>query len=632
MSFIYITESTSTDINKFVSEISESSGPIQLDTETTGLDVFSEKVILLQVKLNNIYIFNCLTINPNVIKDIVNLINLSKRTVILHNAKFDMKFLFRYFGVMLNKVYDTMWMEVLINQGIGQKLYSLEDLVFKYCGVQLDKTVRRSFFESFNGNVTQEQLIYSAQDVEYLEHIRKQQLTSLEKAGEMKVVELENNLLPVVAEMEYNGIGLDERDWTSLSERNLEVFQKQEIDLKEYVLDRLLEKPFNNALEFADKLNIPVKSKRGRTAVEGLSNPQLIKEWASQQLNLGSPKQVLTMIKALGVDVPSTNEKVLRDYKNEHPFISNLIDYREFDKKLTTYGLGFLKNINPVTKRVHTELMNLGADSGRFSSQNPNLQNIPSFDKKTKTLEYRECFRAPEGKLLLATDYSQQEYRLAGAVTKEKVIIDAYKAGKDMHTATAALVNNKSMDEVTKIERNTAKTINFAILYGSTEYGLSFNMGIPVGEAKKIVDTFYEGYPTLNVVKKAIEDKILELRYSVTLLGRRRYWNPEPDFSTPQEIIKYRNRMKREGFNHIIQGGGADITKLALVELRKRNPFGDMFKLILQVHDEILAEISKEILKEATEFMESIMKEVEQPFLGEIPAAVESHAGERWSK
>lgn len=631
MSFIYITD-VSKDIEKFVAELSESSGPIKLDTETTSLDIFSARLILLQIKLKNTYIFNCLTVNKKQIEDIVRLINLTGRTVILHNAKYDMKILYNHFKIMLENVYDTMWMEVLINQGIGQKLYSLEDLVFKYCDVLLDKAVRRSFFENFTGNITQEMLVYSAQDVEYLEHIREQQILALKKAGEMKVVKLENDLVPVVAEMEYNGIGLDKKDWEDLSERNQRIFEKQEIDLKEYVINKLLEQPFNNALEFADKLNIPVKTKRDRLAVEGLSNPQIIKEWATQQLNLGSPKQVLTMIRALGVDVPGTNEKVLRDYKNEHPFISNLIDYREFDKKLTTYGLGFLKNINPLTGRVHTELMNLGADSGRFSSQNPNLQNIPSFDKKTGTLEYRECFKAPEGKLLLSTDYSQQEYRLAGAVTREKVIIDAYTSGKDMHTATAALVNNKSMDDVTKIERNIAKTINFAILYGSTEYGLSFNMGIPVGEAKKIVDTFYNGYPTLTAVKKAIENRILELKYSVTLLGRRRYWNSEPDFSTPQEILKYRNRIKREGFNHIIQGGGADITKLALVELRKRNPFGDLFKLILQVHDEILVEISKDILKEAKEFMESVMKEVEQPFLGEIPAAVESHYGERWGK
>lgn len=626
MSFIYITDYSSNDMHQFLTELSQYTGPIKLDTETTSLNIFSAKLLLLQIKLKNTYIFNCQTLDDSQLKDIIWLIKSTNRIVIFHNAKYDLKILYNNFRIMLENVYDTMWMEVLINQGVGQKLYSLEDLVFKYCNVQLDKSIRKSFYENNTGNITQEQLIYSAQDVEYLEYIRDTQLEMLKKAGEMKIVKLENRLTPVVAEIEYNGIYLNKEDWTKLNDENQLSFQKQEHELKSYLIGKLLEVPFTNALEFADRLNIPVKTKRDREALVNILDPNFVLEWALEKFNLGSSKQVLTAIKMLGVDVPSTNEKVLSDHKNKHEFIASLLNYREFDKKLTTYGLSFLDNIKSETGRVHTELMNLGADSGRFSSQNPNLQNIPR-DKR-----FRECFMAPEGKLLLSTDYSQQEYRLAGAVTKERRIIDAYLAGKDMHTATAALVNNKSMEEVTKQERQDAKTINFAILYGSTEYGLSFNMGIPVKEAKSIVDAFYNGYPTLAKVKSAIEDRIIELKYSVTLMGRRRYWKDEPDFSTPQEIVKYKNRMKREGFNHIIQGGGADITKLALVELHNRNPFGDKFKMVLQVHDEIVAEIDESIKEPATEFMESIMKEVEQPFLGEIPAAVESHVDKRWSK
>ncbi len=632
MGFIYLDGTNYSEVERFIAELGEYSGPIKLDTETTGLDIFTADLILLQIKLKNTYIFNCLSIKKEYIRNLIDLLNSTRRTIILHNAKYDLKILYNHFKIMLENVYDTMWMEVLINQGIGQKFYSLEDLVFKYCDVVLDKTVRKSFFTNFAGNITQEMLVYSAQDVEYLEYIREQQIKQLKAEGEMKVVKLENDLVPALAEIEYTGIGIDSQEWVNISKRNLEIFEKQEIDLKQYVINELLKKPFSNALEFADKLNIPVKTKRDRLAVEGLSDPSLIRDWATNQFNLGSHKQVLTMIKALGVDVPSTNEKVLKDYKNEHEFISNLLDYREFEKKLSTYGLSFLNNIHPVTGRIHTELLDLGADSGRLSSQSPNLQNIPSYDKKTKTLEYRECFRADPGKLFLSVDYSQEEYRLAGAITKEKVIIDAYKENKDMHTATAALIGNKAMEDVTKIERNNAKPINFAILYGSSEYGLSYNLGIPVQAAKNIIDIFYGGYPTLAKVKKAVEDRIVELKYSVTLLGRKRYWKDEPDFSTPQEILKYRARMKREGFNHIIQGTGADIAKLAIVELRKRNPFGDKFKMVLQVHDEILAEITNDIKEEATYFMESVMREVEQPFLGEIPAVVESHCSERWSK
>jgi DNA polymerase-1 len=176
---------------------------------------------------------------------------------------------------------------------------------------------------------------------------------------------------------------------------------------------------------------------------------------------------------------------------------------------------------------------------------------------------YRECFIPDEGYVFAIVDYSQQEYRLAGAVSRDNVIIKAYQSGSDMHTATAQTQTGKT--EVTPEERNIGKTINFAVLYGSTEFGLKHNLQIPIEEAKEILRKFWDGYPNLSKFMELAGKKILELGFSSTVMGRRRYNVPKPTFGNSYEISKWRERVLREGRNHIIQGGGADMLKIAMI-------------------------------------------------------------------
>jgi len=255
-----------------------------------------------------------------------------------------------------------------------------------------------------------------------------------------------------------------------------------------------------------------------------------------------------------------------------------------------------------------------------------NMQNIPV------QTGHREAFMAEEGFSLLACDYSQQEYRLAGAISKEPKIIEAYINGFDMHIATAALRYKKELVDITKEERNKGKAVNFTIIYGGTEYALSKNLNIPKREAIELLNEYWAGYPILSAHKTATENKIAELGYSVTLLGRRRYWKELSPFSTPQEVVNYENRMKREGYNHIIQGTGADVTKLAMIGIDRNNPFGDKFRLLLQIHDELVAEIHDSIIEDATRFMKYEMETAFQPFLGVIPALADAHVAKRWTK
>jgi DNA polymerase-1 len=230
----------------------------------------------------------------------------------------------------------------------------------------------------------------------------------------------------------------------------------------------------------------------------------------------------------------------------------------------------------------------------------------------------------------MSVDYSQQEYRLTGGVSKEPKIIEAYIAGLDMHIATAAVIYRKQPSEVTKAERSVGKGVNFSLLYGSTEWGLSRNLNISVEEAKEIIEKFRRGYPVLMAFKDEIEKQILKRLYSATVLGRRRYFEKPVFFADAKDFYKWESSVRREGFNHIIQGSGADVIKIAMVNIHKKNPFGDKLRILLQVHDELDFEVHKSVVDDAEEFVKQEMLAAEQPFLGELPAAVDVKVADCW--
>lgn len=624
MDYSYIKHKNDNNFLEFVHELGQGNSPIGFDTETTGLDCFTDKILLLQFCVNKkIFMFDAVELSHSFLDEVIRAAVDSKRMFIGHNIKFDLKFVYKTFSKLILNTYDTMITEVLINAGVGKTTYSLASLVEKYCGVTLDKEVRKDFFTDFNG-FTQENLLYSAMDVAFLTPIYEQQLTRAYDQKLNRTLDLECRLVPVVAMMEYWGVPLDIITWKELADKNHALYIEKEKLLKETLLNRVDFSKYKNALQAIDALIIPEKRKGKRKILEAVVGIEEIKAVVMSMFNVGSTYQVTAVLNLTGVPVENTNEKTLKDIRNKYDIVDTILEFREVEKAEDTYGYSFLENINPVTGRIHTEYFNIGAATGRFSSSRPNLQNIK------KESEYRSCFVAGEGKSLIAADFSQQEYRLVGAVSKEPVIIQAYKDGLDMHFLTAMNDTGKSASEITKEDRNRAKGINFAIIYGSSEYGLAYNLKIPVEKGKEILEKFYGGYPTLSSFKKAAEDMILKLKYSVTPLGRRRYFEQEPPFADSYEIYKYRRKLCKEGFNHIIQGGGADITKISLVDLFYNNPFGDKFKILLQVHDEIVVEVDDDIKDEALTFVIKTMEAAEQPFLGEIPAKVDGQVAKYW--
>jgi len=600
-----------------------SADEIGLDVETTSLDLFLSDLLLIQIEANNkIFVIDVKNVGKDFVKYIVSLIIDSNKLCIGHNIKFDIQILHTYTGELISNVFDTMVSETLMYQGIGKQFYSLKELVDKYYGVELDKSERDGFVN--NPDVfSQNQLIYAALDVKFLRGIKEKQTEILINQGQGEVLELEKRFEAPVASMELNGVLIDKDCWRQLEQDATNKKAELESKIKESIVSRLnLNKA--NLYELAMEYKIPVTTKRLRTQLESITDVNTYPGFLYENLNINSHSQMLKVLVSLGVPVTSTGEDVIKDFKGSDESIKLLLDYREQEKRRSTYGENFLKDIHPKTGRFHTEFHQVGTATGRLSASR--LHQVP------RNADYRRSFVAREDFLIMAADYSQQEYRLAGSISGEPRIIEAYQAGKDMHTATASIIYNKGMDNISKDERDFGKTVNFATLYGSTEWGLARNLGIELDEGRRLLDIFWKGYPTLKAFKDEAEKQIWKHKYSVTPLGRKRYFENRTLFVDDKDYYKYMKRVQREGFNHIIQGCGADIIKIAMCNIYYENPYKDMLYFYLQAHDEVVSEIWQGHKDFYAKFVVDCMLKAEQPFLEDIPAKVDYNIGKSWTK
>lgn len=614
------------EIGGLISDLSNVS-MIGLDTETTGIDPLISKILLVQIGVgDNVYVMHRGNLGKLFFTKLLEIIKENNIKCIGHNIKFDIKILHTDTGILLRNLHDTMIVESVLTAGVGDKLSSLAKLVSKYCGEELVKDTRLEFIDmDWNSTFTDQQITYAGTDILYLDKIYNSQIELATKEGLLPTIELEMNLVPAVAKMELQGILLDVEHWNGLikdSESNIVRLSKV---MKDLIFNSVPVASYGNAYQFARALAIPVKAKKLQKILESIVDPSVSMIWINENFNIGSHKQLLTALHLCGIDTPDTNEKTLNKLP-QNDIIDVILEYRDYEKRLSTYGQNIIDLINPVTGKIHTEYFQVGTQTGRFSSKNPNLQNIPIDNG------FREGFISRPGYSFIAMDYSQQEYRLAGALSGEPVILDAYLRGADMHIATAALKFKKDFHDITKDERKFGKTMNFAIIYGTTIWGLKRNFKISLEESQDLLDEYWAGYPRLFALKTKIESKIMELGYSITPMGRKRYFKPIPSFGTPYEIEKITSQMKREGFNMVIQGGGADVTKLSIINMENNNPFGNKFSLLLQVHDEVVAEVEDSILKEAEDFMRYEMVTAFQPLLGKIPAITDAKISKRWTK
>jgi DNA polymerase-1 len=313
---------------------------------------------------------------------------------------------------------------------------------------------------------------------------------------------------------------------------------------------------------------------------------------------------------------------VLSALAHEHEIVQNVLDYRGLVKLKNTYIDALPSQVEKTTGRVHTDYMQTVAATGRLSSNNPNLQNIPIRTERGR--QVRKAFiPRDENYTLLAADYSQIELRIIAALSKEDTMMEAFKKGEDIHASTAARVFNVPLEEVTREQRGNAKTVNFGIIYGVSAFGLSNQTDLSRGEAKELIETYYATYPKLKIYMQEQVDFARDHGYVQTVLGRRRYLK---DINSQNAIV--RGAAERNAVNAPIQGSAADIIKLAMINIHRKLKEGNFkTKMLLQVHDELVFDAYNE---ELPEMRKMIKAEMENAFKMEVPLDVDLGEGKDW--
>jgi DNA polymerase I len=391
-------------------------------------------------------------------------------------------------------------------------------------------------------------------------------------------------LAPVLARMETTGVRIDAKELDSISTK-----AQKEIDR--------LEKEIYGLAEFEFKIN----------------SPQQLAEVLFDKLNLQPPRKTRAKVR-------STAAEVLEELALIHELPRKILEYRELAKLKSTYADALPRLVHPASGRLHTRFSQTGAVTGRLSSSNPNLQNIPIRTELGR--EIRAAFVAPPGNVLLSADYSQIELRILAHLSEDPILTDAFRRGEDIHSRTAQEVFGVLPLAQTREHRRVAKVINFGVIYGLSAFGLAQQLGIDTKEASKFIAAYFERY---SGVKKYLDRQIAEVRktgFTKTLFGRTR---PIPEINSPQ--VSLRNFAERTAMNTPMQGAAADLIKLAMIELDRRLADGFQSKMILQVHDELLFEATKEELPRLTKLVKEVMEGVHKLL---VPLVAETKAGPNW--
>ncbi|HBR53848.1 MAG TPA: DNA polymerase I, partial [Flavobacteriaceae bacterium] len=353
---------------------------------------------------------------------------------------------------------------------------------------------------------------------------------------------------------------------------------------------------------------------------------------AGEEFNIASPKQLGEILfgKLKLIDKPkktktgqySTAEDVLSYLAKDHKIIADVLEYRGLAKLKSTYVDALPEQVDPTTHHVHTDYMQTVAATGRLSSNNPNLQNIPIRTERGR--QVRKAFiPRNDDFVLLAADYSQIELRIIAALSDEDTMIESFKNGEDIHATTASKVFNVPLEEVTREQRSNAKTVNFGIIYGVSAFGLSNQTDLSRTEAKELIDTYYKTYPKLRNYMSDMVDFARDNGYVQTVLGRRRYLN---GINGRNAVV--RGAAERNAVNAPIQGSAADIIKIAMINIHKKLSEGNyQTKMLLQVHDELVFDVYKPEL----ETMKTLIKsEMENAYSLSVPLDVEIGVGNDW--
>ena len=507
-----------------------------------------------------------------------------------HNLKYDLKVLSNYNMVVKGPLFDTMIAHYLINPDMRHNMDVLSETYLNYQPVSITELIGKKGKNQLSMREIdiKEQTEYAVEDADVTLQLKNHFTKELETGNVTKLFnDVELPLVSVLTSMEIEGINI-----------NTEYLKTLSVALTDDI-DRLEKAIYDQA---GEEFNIASPKQLGVVLFENLKL-------------IDKPKKTKTGQYATGEDVLSYLAK-------DHQIIRDIQDYRQYNKLKSTYVDALPNEINPKTGRIHTEYAQAVAATGRLSSNNPNLQNIPIRTERGR--EVRKAFiPRNEDYVLLAADYSQIELRIIAALSEEENMINAFKNGEDIHASTAAKVFNVPLTDVTREQRSNAKTVNFGIIYGVSAFGLSNQTNLTRSEAKELIDTYYETYPKLKAYMSSQVDFARENGYVETVLNRRRYLK---DINSRNAVV--RGAAERNAVNAPIQGSAADIIKLAMINIHKRFE-QEKFKskMILQVHDELVFDAHKDEL----EIIKPIIKhEMENAFTLKVPLDVEIGLGNNW--
>ncbi|SFT11905.1 DNA polymerase I [Zhouia amylolytica] len=506
------------------------------------------------------------------------------------NLKYDIKVLSNYDMPVHGKIFDTMIAHYLINPDMRHNMDVLAETYLNYAPISIESLIGKKGKnqKSMRTVALDQQTEYAVEDSDItlqLKNLFEEELPN--RNAKQLYEEIEAPLVSVLAAMEIEGINLDIDYLKSLSGTLVKDIERLEKN---------------------------------------------IFEQAGEEFNIASPKQLGPILfdKLKLVDKPkktktgqySTAEDVLSYLAKDHQIVADILEWRQLRKLQSTYVDALPNEVHPKTGRVHTVYSQAVAATGRLSSNNPNLQNIPIRTERGR--QVRKAFiPRNEDYVLLAADYSQIELRVIAALSEEDTMIKAFQEGEDIHASTASQVFNVPIEEVTREQRSNAKTVNFGIIYGVSAFGLSNQTTLSRSEAKELIDTYYETYPKLRAYINNQIHFAQDHGYVETILGRRRYL---ADINSRNQVV--RGAAERNAVNAPIQGSAADIIKIAMINIQKKLLAGNYkTKMLLQVHDELVFDAHKEELETIKELIKS---EMENAYKLSVPLDVELGIGNDW--
>jgi len=505
------------------------------------------------------------------------------------NLKFDIQVLENYGIEVKGPFFDTMLAHYLLEPDLRHNMDFLSETYLNYTPVPIESLIgEKGKNQKTMREVPVEKLVeYSVEDADVTYQLKHLFEPRLIKEGLTELAsKIEMPLIKVLADMERTGVRVNEGDLRSFA-----VQLREDIIALEKEIYVLAGTEFN------------------------ISSPKQLGDILFLRLKLDDNARV-TKTKQF-----TTNEEILQRLSYKHPVIGKVLEYRGLRKLLSTYVEALPQLIDKSTGRVHTSFNQAIASTGRLSSNNPNLQNIPVKDERGR--EIRKAFVPEEGHIFFSADYSQIELRLMAHLSRDKSMIADFLSGSDIHAATAAKIFGVEISEVTREMRSRAKTANFGIIYGISSFGLSERLTIGRKEAKELIDGYFNSYPGVKVYMDESIRKARALGYVTTMFGRKRYTR---DINSRNQVV--RGNAERNAINAPIQGTAADIIKIAMVRIHERLKKEHMkARMILQVHDELIFEL---LPGELDKLKEMVIAEMSGAARLDVPLKVDWGTGKNW--